>query len=136
FRTGCQASSVQHAKGAVSGVTLNDGTMIAASHVIIAAPPAVAHKLVPGADTTALRLWKEQAIEVTAACLDVALRKLPMPKQQFVYGIDRPIFLTNQSRAAKLSDDGAQVVCLIKYQGTESDPEKDRRDLEQTLDLV
>lgn len=59
-----------------------------------------------------------------------------MPSQQFVYGIDRPIFLTNQSRAARLSDDGAQVVCLIKYQGAGSNPEKDLQELEETLDLV
>jgi hypothetical protein len=35
-----------------------------------------------------------------------------------------------------LSDDGAQVVAVIKYQGKETDADRDLRDLEQTLDLV
>lgn len=136
FRTGHQAASVFHQKGIVGGIVMDDGTLIEAGNVIIAASPAVAHKLVPHADSTSLKRWKDQAIEVTAACLDVALRKLPKPKQQFVYGIDVPVFLTNQSRAAKLSADGSQVVCLIKYQGAVSDSEKDLRELESTLDLV
>jgi phytoene dehydrogenase-like protein len=136
FLTGTNAASVLHELGAVTGVMLDDGSSISAEHVIVASSPAVAHKLVPQADATALRVWKEQSIEITSACLDVALRKLPMPNQQFVYGIDRPIFLTNQSRAARLSDDGAQVVCLIKYQGAGSNPEKDLKELEETLDLV
>ncbi|MDQ6420600.1 FAD-dependent oxidoreductase [Paenibacillus sp. LHD-117] len=136
FRTKLKAAAVEHQDGVVKGVSFEDGTRIEADHVIIAAAPAVACKLVPHADGTSLGVWKEQAIEVTAACLDVALRKLTKPKQQFVYGIDRPVFLTNQSRASKLSDNGAQVVCVIKYQGAETDPEKDLRELESTLDLV
>jgi phytoene dehydrogenase-like protein len=91
---------------------------------------------VPFAEKTALHTWKEQAIEITAACLDVALRRLPKPKQQFAYGLDQTVFLTNQSRAAYLSDDGAQVVSVIKYQGKETDPDKDLRELEGMLDLL
>jgi phytoene dehydrogenase-like protein len=136
FLAGHHAASVSHQAGLVGGIVLDDGTLIEAGNVIIAASPAVAHKLVTHADSTSLKRWKEQAIEVTSACLDVALRKLPRPKQQFIYGIDTPVFLTNQSRAARLSDDGSQVVCLIKYQGAESDPEKDLRELESTLDLA
>lgn len=131
-----KAVSVEHQGGAVRHVVCEDGTIVEASHVIVAAPPSVAHRLVPGADATALRTWKEQAIEITAACLDVALKKLPMPKQQFVYGIDRTVFLTNQSRASVLSDDGDQVVCVLKYQGEETNAEADLRELEETLDLV
>lgn len=103
---------------------------------IIAAPPSVAHQLVPNAEATALHAWKEQAIEITAACLDVALRRLPRPTQQFVYGIDQTVFLSNQSRAAYLSDDGAEVISVLKYQGEEKNPEKDLQQLEMTLDLV
>lgn len=134
--SGSQVVSIDHRDGAVQYVQCEDGTRIEAEHVILAAPPAVACQLVPNADATALQAWREQAIEITAACLDVALRRLPRPNQQFVYGIDRTVFLTNQSRAALLSDDGAQVICLIKYQGDEKDPEKDLQELEQTLDLV
>ncbi|MHA6480963.1 phytoene desaturase family protein [Paenibacillus sp. strain BS8-2] len=136
FMTGKAAVSVMHQHGAVSGILLDDGSVIEAQHVVIAASPAVSCKLVPGAEQTSLKRWKDQAIEVTAASLDVALRRLPRPKHQLVYGIDTPVFMSNQSRAAKLSDDGSQVVCLMKYQGSESDPERDLSELESALDLA
>jgi phytoene dehydrogenase-like protein len=128
--------SIGHHNGIAEHVFCEDGMKIEAKHIIITAPPAVAHQLVPHAEATALHTWKEQAIEITAACLDGALRRLPKPKQQFVYGIDQTIFLSNQSRAAYLSEDGAQVVSVIKYQGQETDPDQDLRELEQMLDLV
>ncbi|MCR2806398.1 phytoene desaturase family protein [Paenibacillus soyae] len=136
FLTKSKAVEVNHEDGAVRFVRCEDGTLIMADAVILAAPPAAAHEMVPHAEATSLRVWKEQAIEVTVACLDVALRKLPKPKQQFVYGIDQPVFLTDQSRAARLSKNGEHVVCVIKYQGADSDPADDLRELEGTLDLV
>lgn len=136
LQAGSQAVSIEHQDGNVQYVRCEDGTRVEAGHVIIAAPPAVACQLVPHAEATSLQAWRDQAIELTAACLDVALRRLPKPNQQFVYGIDRTVFLSNHSRAARLSDDGAQVVSLIKYQGEEKNAEKDLQELEQTLDLV
>ncbi|MFX3633190.1 MAG: phytoene desaturase family protein [Candidatus Pristimantibacillus sp.] len=136
FLSKSKVISIDHQNGIVQHVLCEDGVKVEASHIIVTTSPAIAHQLVPHAETTTLHTWKEQAIEVTAACLDVALRRLPKPKQQFVYGIDQTVFLTNQSRAAYLSEDGAQVVCVIKYQGKETNSEKDLQDLEQTLDLV
>lgn len=138
FKINSKAISVDVHEGAVRQVVCEDGTIVKARRVVLAIPPAVACRLVAGAEDTSLRAWKEQAIEVTAACLDVALRRLPNPdpKYQLVYGIDQPVFLSNHSRAAYLSDDGAQVVSLIKYQGQENDPDRDLRELEGVLDLV
>lgn len=136
FLTKSKVVTVDVQSGIVQHVRCADGTTIEAADVILATSPSVACQLVPTADRTALRTWREQAIEITAACLDVALRKLPQPKRQFVYGIDRTVFLSNHSRAAYLSDDGAQVVSLIKYQGRETDPDEDLRELEGMLDLV
>lgn len=136
FLTKSKAASVDHGEGAVRHVQCEDGTRIEAANIILAVPPAAAYQLVPNAEATALHAWKDQAIEITSACLDVALRRLPKPKQQFVYGIDQTVFLSNQSRAAYLSEDGAQVVSLIKYQGKETDPEQDLRELERALDLI
>jgi Phytoene dehydrogenase and related proteins len=136
FATNAKVVSIGTLDGAVQHVLCQDGTKIDTRYAVLATSPAVAHQLVPFAEQTSLRVWREQAVEVTAACLDVALRRLPRPKQQFVYGIDQTVFLTNQSRAAYLSDDGAQVVCLFKYQGKESDPDQDLRELEGVLDLV
>ncbi|MFC0331239.1 phytoene desaturase family protein [Paenibacillus sepulcri] len=134
--TGNKVISIGHCDGAVQHVHCEDGTPIEAKNIIVTTPPAVTHQLVPDAEATALHTWKEQAIEITAACLDVALRRLPKPKQQFVYGIDQTVFLSNQSRAAYLSEDGAQVISMIKYQGQETCPEKDLQELEQALELI
>ncbi|TDF94869.1 FAD-dependent oxidoreductase [Paenibacillus piri] len=136
FITKSKVISIDHHNGIVQQVLCEDGTKVPAKNIILTTSPAIAHQLVPHAEATALHTWKKQAIEITAACLDVALRRLPKPKQQFVYGIDQTVFLSNQSRAAYLSEDGAQVVSVIKYQGKETDPEKDLQALEQTLDLV
>ncbi|UUZ93756.1 FAD-dependent oxidoreductase [Paenibacillus sp. P25] len=136
FFTRSEVVSIGHESGAVQHVICQDGTKIDARNVIVTAPPSAVYGMVPQAEGTALRMWKDQAIEITAACLDIALRRSPKPKQQFVYGIDRTVFLSNQSRAAYLSDDGAQVLSVIKYQGRETDPDQDLQDLEQTLDLV
>lgn len=38
---------------------------------------------------------------VEAACLDVALTQLPRRDQQFVMGVDKPLFLTEATRAAR-----------------------------------
>ncbi|MCZ8522999.1 MULTISPECIES: NAD(P)/FAD-dependent oxidoreductase [Paenibacillus] len=134
--TNTKVSSIDTRDGIVRQVLCEDGTKIDTHYVILATSPSIANELVPFAEKTALHTWKEQAIEVTAACLDVALKRLTKPNQQFAYGIDQTVFLTNQSRAAYLSDDGAQVISLIKYQGIETDPDKDLRELEGLLDLM
>lgn len=136
FVTNSMVTSIDVQDGSVRHVLCKDGAKIGAHHVVLATSPSIAHQLVPCSEKTALHTWKEQAIEITAACLDVALRRLPKPKQQFVYGIDQTVFLSNQSRAAYLSDDGAQVISVLKYQGKETDPDKDLRELEGMLDLV
>ncbi|ANE45695.1 dehydrogenase [Paenibacillus swuensis] len=139
--TGCKVVSVEHQNGKVQSILDEDGRSIEATHVIMAIPPSVAHKLVPHADRTALDTWVKQAIPVTAACLDVGLSRLPKPEHSFIYGLDLPVFLTNQSRSGKpraaiLSDNGAYSVCLLKYQGPQTDAKQDEQDLERVLDLA
>ncbi|MBD3919309.1 NAD(P)/FAD-dependent oxidoreductase [Paenibacillus sp. PR3] len=128
--------AIEHQEGRVQQIRCEDGTVIEANNVIAAIPPAAAYQLVPQAEATALRIWKEQAIEMTTATLDVALRKVPQQKINIVYGIDQTVFLSNHSQAAHLSDEGAQVISVIKYQGKEKDADQDLRDLEQLLDTV
>ncbi|MDZ5608795.1 FAD-dependent oxidoreductase [Bacillus pseudomycoides] len=109
------------------------------STVVITIPPKEAYKIVKGAKDTALHIWKEQSVPVTVASLDLGLRKLPNPSHQFALGLDQPVFFTNQSRAAKLSDDGAVVVGLIKYHNPTlqvSDSNDDKILLEHTMDLL
>ncbi len=91
-----------------------------------------------GAEHTSLRLWNEQAIPVTACCLDIGIKKLPNPQHQFAIGIDQALFFTNQSRAAKLSEDGISVVSIAKYHNPmeELNVNADKKQLESVMDLL
>jgi phytoene dehydrogenase-like protein len=135
-QTGVKVSEIEYDHGRVKAVVCSNDTRIVAENIILTTPPEVSYKMVPKANQTSLQVWKDQAIAITSACLTVVLRHLPNPKFQFIYGIDQPVFLSNQSRAANLSDQGDQVIQLIKYQGSQTDAQKDREDLEKVLDLA
>ncbi|MFJ8261124.1 protoporphyrinogen/coproporphyrinogen oxidase [Rummeliibacillus sp. NPDC094406] len=139
--TGCKVVAVEHQDQKVQSILCEGGTRIEASNVILTTPPSISHKLVSHADQTALDTWNKQAIPVTVACLDVGLRQLPNPKHQFIYGLDQSFFFTHQSREGKprpaiLSDNGTQVISLIKYQGQQTDAAKDESELEHVLDVA
>ncbi|MFC5604591.1 phytoene desaturase family protein [Sporosarcina koreensis] len=119
-------------------IQCSDGTVIRIPHCIIAASPKEAMNMINGAEHTSLRLWAEQAIPITACCLDIGIKKLPNPKHQFVIGLDQALFFTNQSRVAKLSEDGTLVVSLAKYHNPmeEINVNADKHQLESVMDLL
>lgn len=92
-----------------------DDEVFEAGAVIVTTPPKEACKIIKGTEETSLQKWSDQSIQVTVAALDIGLKQLPNPLHHFALGLDQPIFFTNQSRAAKLSEDGSIVVSLIKY---------------------
>lgn len=139
--TNCKVALIEHHEQKVRSILCADGSKIEATNVILTTPPAISYNLVPHAEHTALDTWKNQAIAVTVACLDVGLSQMPNPIHQFIYGLDQPILYSNHSRDGKprpaiLSDDEIQVVSLFKYLGQQTEPEQDERDLEQVLDLA
>ncbi|HYC21129.1 MAG TPA: FAD-dependent oxidoreductase [Candidatus Bathyarchaeia archaeon] len=134
--TGARVTAVEH-DGAVRGVRLADGTMRAARAVIVAASPAETRELFrPG--ETVLDRWADAAVPIRAACLDVALSRLPVPTATFALGIDRPHYFSVHSAAARLAPAGAALIHLAKYLSPDSrsEPREDERELETLLDLV
>ncbi|GEC92021.1 phytoene desaturase family protein [Brevibacillus brevis] len=114
-----------------------DGEVRYANAVILAVPPTECYKIVSGSEKTALERWCRQARPVTTACLDLGMRRLPNPKVQFVMGLDSPFLFSNQSRAAKLSDNGELAVHILKYHGSsQPDAEQDKADLERMMDIL
>lgn len=95
-------------------------------------------KIIKGAEQTSLSLWDEQAIPITACCIDLGLKKLPNERFQFALGLDESLYFTNQSRAATLSNDGTVVVSLTKYHNPkeEVNTQEDRQQLESVMDLL
>ena len=139
IETGARVEAVtRDAAGAVEGVRLGDGRAIEASTVVIASSPSAAVRLVEDGDRTSLAGWSDQAIPVRAACLDVALTRLPIPKATFALGIDRPLYLSVHSAAARLAPEGCALIHAAKYLPPEhrDSAENVEHELEDLLDLV
>jgi phytoene dehydrogenase-like protein len=124
--------------GAVRGVRLADGSIQPAEAAIVAAGPREARVLVERSDETIVPTWEAQAIPVRAACLDVALRALPRPAMNPVFGIDQPLYLSVHSATARLAPAGGAVIHVMKYLRADepTDPHDDERELLELLDLA
>ena len=139
FVTSSRVVNVDHDGGAVSGVELgglevdvrNDtmslampdmtdpdkGTRIPAETVVLAVDPSTARELAPDLD------WPTSSA-VTAACLDVALSRLPEPRNTFALGIDKPLYYSVHSKWAQLTPKGGALLHAMRYgEGTEAELE-------------
>jgi phytoene dehydrogenase-like protein len=134
--TSARAAAVEHG-GSAWRVRLADGTTIDAAAAVVAAGPDAAAALLTGAEQVTARRWAAAAIPVKAACLDVALSRLPQPRASFALGVDRPLYLSVHSAVATLGPPGGAVIHVAKYLGSAgSDPKGDERELEALMDLV
>ncbi|MEK6286264.1 MAG: FAD-dependent oxidoreductase [Acidobacteriota bacterium] len=126
------------ATGAVDRVRLADGRALKTPIVVIASSPSVAASLVENADRTSMARWADQAVPVRAACLDVGLSRLPIPKATFALGIDRPLYLSVHSAVARLAPDGCALIQVAMYLPPDHADSKEsvERELEGLLDLV
>jgi hypothetical protein len=110
------------------------GGGLRASAVVLATPPQEAARLLESAGITP-PAGAVGAIPVRLATLDVALARLPRAGNRFLLGIDRPLYFSVHSAAARLAPPGAALVHVSKYlRGDESDPAADRAELETLLD--
>jgi phytoene dehydrogenase-like protein len=105
-----------------------DGARIPAETVLLAIDPAGAAELAGGGDFTSS--WSA-AKPVTAACLDIALRHLPQPKNTFALGVDKPLYYAVHSSVAQLAPKGGALIHLARYRKERSasneELENDRR---------
>jgi hypothetical protein len=69
---------------------------------------------------------------VRAACLDLALRRLPRPDTTFALGVDRPLYFSVHSASARLAPEGGALVHAAMYlpDGPPAAPEEVERELE------
>jgi phytoene dehydrogenase-like protein len=121
-----------------AGVTVRlDGGVLEADAVVLAVAPDEARALLPG--DAGLARCSEGSAPVRAACLDLALSRLPRPEARFALGIDRPLYFSVHSGAARLAPDGGAVVHAAKYlppETTGAASDDDLREVEGLLDLV
>lgn len=118
------------------------GARLKADAVLLAVDPITASELVE--DPSITKSWLASK-PVTAACLDVALSRLPNPRKTFALGIDQPYYFSVHSQWAQLTPRGGALVHLVKYQkegrGTDDyddsrggRPNAEERELEGVLD--
>src|SRR5579884_1943962 len=117
------------------GVRLRDGQPLRGRSVILAVSQAEAQALLATAEPS-LQLPEQTPVQL--ACLDVGLRQLPNPSAPIVQHLERPMFLTTQSRYAQVAPAGAALVHAFKQLDPRhaGDPKADAQELEQFLDTV
>ena len=134
MRARTAATAVEH-DGAVHGVRLADGMRLAATAVVLATSPDVARSLTGSA---VVRAWADAVIPVRAACLDLALARLPRPDARFALGMDVPLYFSVHSAAARLAPEGGALIHVARYLGAEApkDPAAVEGELEALVDLL
>jgi phytoene dehydrogenase-like protein len=134
-RTGAPVTSIDRdASGAACGISLRDGTRLPSRAVVLALPADAAAMLLPEGPA---RRRAAAAVPVRAACLDVALTRLPAPAARFALGVDRPLYFSLHTAVAKLAPEGGAVIHVARYlEANAPDPRVTERELEGVLDLM
>jgi Flavin containing amine oxidoreductase len=115
-RTGVKVTGVASAAGQVEVATSN-GPLVARSVIIAAGRPAAAARLLPAGPA-----WGDVGPEVSAACLDAGLQRVPDPG--YVLGVDAPVYATVQSPPARQAPPGQAVAGAIRYGATEASADR------------
>jgi phytoene dehydrogenase-like protein len=138
FVMGAQVASIEYDR-TVRAVRLTNGSICETTAVVLAINPKAASQLVGSSCSTTLHRWMNTASPVQAACLDVALERLPRPRNLFALGIDQPVYLSVHSAYAKLAPKDGAVIHVMKYLNateSKSDRKSDEQELEALLDLM
>jgi phytoene dehydrogenase-like protein len=133
-----RVEAVEVEGGRARGVRLRDGGAVPASAVVLATGPRDASKLVGRGEHPSLRRVVDRLVPGRVACLDVALKRLPVPDVPVVQDLGGPRFMTAQSLYSRVAPEGAALVYTFKQLDprTPGDPHGDERDLEDLLDAV
>jgi phytoene dehydrogenase-like protein len=134
-RPGVHVSSIRSQNGEVV-VGLPHDQAIRSEVAVLTIAAQKACELLALPDSHALARWVETARPVRAACLDLALAKLPRPKHRFALGIDEPYYFSVHSAAAKLAPEGVAVVHVMKYLMRSEPAEHVEQELVQFVDRV
>jgi phytoene dehydrogenase-like protein len=120
-------------------VTLADESVITTRYVLSTISPAITCNILKNPEKTRLAELKDKLIPVYGASLDVALRRLPDPRTSFALHFEKPLYYSNHSRAAKLTQDKDHaVIHVFRYLQSpeEQTPDTTREELESFLDQL
>jgi phytoene dehydrogenase-like protein len=133
LRSGCRVALVEH--GPPWRATPADGTALTARAVILAVNPVPAIMLYPALKNL---LGTTDTVSAKVACLDIGLANLPRPNVLFALGVDRPLYFSVHSAAARLAPEGAALVHAMRYLEPSEKPDRNRliAELEEFMDLT
>jgi phytoene dehydrogenase-like protein len=89
-------------------IAVGDARVVARQVVVAVGLPAAARALLPDPPD-----WGDLGAPVTAACLDLGVRRPPRPG--YVLGIDEPLYATTQGPPARQAPAGRAVVAVLRY---------------------
>lgn len=92
-----------------------DGTRIPADQILLAIDPLSARAMLNDAP-----FIPDDLVPVTLSTLDVALSRLPNPKNTFALGIDKPYYFSVHSQWAQLTPKGGALLHVARYGGGRS----------------
>ena len=115
LETGAKAARLAVAQDEVRGVELADGRKLEADLVVLAVRPQILLRLLPEDRAARLRLDFEAATPSAAACLDLALEKLPRPEVLFALGFDQPTYYSVHSASTRLGPPGKVLLHAARY---------------------
>lgn len=142
IETGAKVSRVLTSGGAgeggVRGVELADGRFIEAEMVVLAVRPQTAARLLPDGTASALREGIAAMVPSAAACLDLALGRLPRPERLFALGFDQATYFSVHSAATRLAPAGRVLLHAARYLAPGEEPRRAavEEDLEGMMDLL
>lgn len=137
LRPRAKVESFEHEGGALRAAIV-DGERVPCSAAILTTSPRASLSLLGERAPGELRRFALRATPVRAACLDVALRTLPLPGPTLILGVDRPTYLSVHSSTAELAPDGGAMIHVARYlaPGEQVDPAAMRAELEAELDAA
>lgn len=133
LHTGRRASAVAEQPDGVTVSFANGDQLAARCAVLTGSPQTVADLL---ADHPQMQRWRETAVPVRVALLDVALRALPDPNRLLAFGLERPTYFSAHSSFAVLAPQNGALLHLAKYLRPGESGGDARAELEAYLTLV
>ncbi len=135
-RTRAKVAAVEVEKGRAVAVRLADGERLDAEGVVLTLSPRTCARLLGEHARPSFAAFAHRAQAVRAACLDVALRRLPRRHPSLILGTERPIYLSVHSLSGALAPEGGGLVHLMRYLAPDERVSPDTRaELEAFLEL-
>jgi phytoene dehydrogenase-like protein len=107
IKTNVEVAGVEPSASGIE-VRTAQGTLSASRVVLAPGGPDAVRRLLPAEPS-----WRPLGAPVTAACLDLALSRVPEPG--YVLSVDEPMYATVQSPPARQSPEGRGVAGIIRY---------------------